>query len=41
MKLLTVNKELHPRGDVAPLFVSGENGGRELIGCKTGEEWRK
>ena len=34
MKLLTVNKELHSRGDVAPLFVSGKNGGRGLIGCE-------
>ena len=34
MKLLTVKKELHPRGDVARLFVSGKNGGRGLIECE-------
>ena len=29
-----MNKELHPRIDVAWLYVSRKNGGRELIGCK-------
>ena len=29
-----MNKELHPRGDVARLYVSKKNGGRGLIGCE-------
>ena len=29
-----MNKELHPRSDVARLYVSRKNGGRGLIGCK-------
>ena len=27
-----MNKELHPRSDVAQLYVSQENGGKGLIG---------
>ena len=33
-KLMTMNKELHPRSDVARLYVSRKNGGRGLIGCE-------
>ena len=29
-----MNKELHPRSDVARLYVSMKNGGRRLIGCE-------
>ena len=31
---MTMNKELHPRSDVARLYVSRKNGGRRLIGCE-------
>ena len=40
-KFMTINKELHPRSDVAQLYVSQKNGGRGLIGCENsvkGEE---
>ena len=40
-KFMIINKELHPRSDVARLYVSQKNGGRGLIGCEnsvTGEE---
>ena len=33
-KLMTMNKELHPRSDVARLYVSRKNCGRGLIGCE-------
>ena len=33
-KFMTMNKEFHPRSDVAWLYVSRENGGRGLIGCE-------
>ena len=33
-KLMIMNKELHPRSDVARLYVSRKNGGRGLIGCE-------
>ena len=33
-KLMTINKELHPRSDVAQLYLSTKNGGRRLIGCE-------
>ena len=33
-KCVTMNKELHPRSEVARLHVSRKNGGRGLIGCK-------
>ena len=33
-KLMTMNKELHPRSDVIRLYVSRKNGGRGLIGCE-------
>ena len=33
-KSMTMNKELHPRSDVARLYVSWKNGGRGLIGCE-------
>ena len=37
-KFMTMNKELHPRSDVARLYVSRKNGGRGLIGCEKCEE---
>ena len=33
-KVITMNKELHPRSDVDRLHVSMLEGGRGLIGCK-------
>ena len=33
-KFMTMNKELHPRNDVAWLCLSQKCGGRGLIGCK-------
>ena len=33
-RFMTMNKELHPRNDVARLYVSRKNGGRGLIGCE-------
>ena len=33
-KFMTINKELHPRSDIAWLYVSRKNGGRGLIGCE-------
>ena len=33
-KLVTMNKELHPRSDVAGMYVSRKNCGRGLIGCE-------
>ena len=33
-KFMTMNKEFHPRSDVAQLYVSRKNGGRGLIGCE-------
>ena len=33
-KVMTMNKELHPRSDVDRLCVSRMEGGRGLIGCK-------
>ena len=33
-KLKTINKKLHPRSDVAQLYVSWKNGGKGLIGCE-------
>ena len=33
-KLMTMNKELHLRSDIARLCVSRKSGGRELIGCE-------
>ena len=31
---MTINKQLHPRSDIAPLYVSQKNVGRGLIGCE-------
>ena len=31
---MTMNKELHPRSDVAWLYVSRKNGGRGPIRCE-------
>ena len=33
-KCMTMNNVLHPRSDVAWLYVSWKNGGRGLIGCE-------
>ena len=33
-RFMAMNKELHPRSDVARLYVSRKNGGRGLIGCE-------
>ena len=33
-KVLTLNKELHPRSDVDGLYISRMEGRRGLIGCK-------
>ena len=33
-KFMTMNKELHPRSDVARLHISRKNGGRGLIACE-------
>ena len=40
-KFMTMNKELHPRSDVARLYVSRKNGGRGLIGCENSVKSRK
>ena len=34
-KIMTMNKELHPRGDVARIFVPRKKGGRGLISCES------
>ena len=31
---MTMNKELHPRSDVARIYVSRKKGGRGLISCE-------
>ena len=33
-KFMTMNKELHPRSDVARLYISRKNSARGLIGCE-------
>ena len=33
-KIMTINKELHPKSDVDRLYISRSKGGRGLIGCK-------
>ena len=33
-KMMTMNKELHPRSDVARIYVPRKKGGRGLISCK-------
>ena len=33
-KIMTINKELHPRSDVARIYVSRRRGGRGLISCE-------
>ena len=38
---MTINKELHPRSDVAKIYVSRKRGGRGLMSCENcvkGEE---
>ena len=37
-KFTIINKELHPRSDVAQLYVSRKNGGRGFIGCENSEK---
>ena len=40
-KVMTINKELHPRSDVARIYVSRQRGGRGLMSCENcvkGEE---
>ena len=37
-KCMTMNKELHPRSDVARVYVSMKSGGRRLIGCGNSEK---
>ena len=40
-KVMTINKELHPRSDVARIYVSRKRGGRGLMSCEScvkGEE---
>ena len=40
-KIMTINKEPHPRSDVARIYVSRRRGGRGLISCEScvkGEE---
>ena len=34
-KLMTKNKELHPRGDIVRFYVGRKKGGRGLINCET------
>ena len=34
-KIMTLNKEFHPKSDVDRLYVTQSKGGRALIGCKT------
>ena len=34
-KIVTMNKELHPRSDVARTYVPRKKGGRGLISCKS------
>ena len=35
IKIVTMNKELHPRSDVARIYVPREKGGRGLISCES------
>ena len=34
-KIMTMNKELHPRSDVARIYVPRKKGGRGLISCES------
>ena len=34
-KIMTMNNELHPRSDVARIYVPRENGGKGLISCES------
>ena len=40
-KFMVMNKEFHPRGDVARLYVSRKNDGRRLIGCENSVKNKK
>ena len=33
-KVMTINKEFHPKSDTAEMYVSREKGGRGLISCE-------
>ena len=33
-KVMTMNKEIHPRSDVARIYVSRKRGGRGLMSCE-------
>ena len=34
-EIMTMNKELHPRNDVARIYVPSKKGGRGLISCES------
>ena len=34
-EIMTINKELHPRSDVARIYLSRKKGGRGLISCES------
>ena len=34
-KIMTMNNELHPRSDVARIYVPRKNGGKGLISCES------
>ena len=34
-KIMTMNKELHPRSDVARIYLPRKKGGRGLISCES------
>ena len=34
-KIMTMNKELHPRSDIARIYVPRKKGGRGLISCES------
>ena len=34
-EIMTINKELHPRSDVARIYQSRKKGGRGLVSCES------
>ena len=34
-EIMTINKELHPRSDVARIYLSRKKGGRGLMSCES------
>ena len=40
-EVMTINKELHPRSDVARIYVSRKRGGRGLMSCENCVEGEK